>query len=285
MGKLLLGFPNKIDVATLSGGSWETALPLINLQTTTLRDVARTVDTALTSTTFDITFAHTEGPRCLGLFNHNLSLQATVRWIASNLADFSVLRYDSGELDAWPIVYPPSMLRWEDQNWWDGRYNTTQREGYTPAHIIPMATEVFAIYWRCIISDVSNAAGHIDIGRVFIGPAHQPIINMSYGAAIMWEPNTKVQVYRQGAEEFDVRRACRVKTFALNNMLEDEALGWAFELQRQAGIHGEVVYIEDPDDTWQAIRTRFLGRLRKLAPIENPMFGRHNTVFEIKERL
>jgi hypothetical protein len=281
----MLGFPNRIDDTTLSGGSWEATLPLTNLQNRTLGKVARSTDTDEASTKFDIAQASDLNNRTIALVNHNMSLDATVRVYGSTVSDFATTVYDSGAIEVWPAVYSPSDLEWEDNNWWSGRYSAEEREGYTWAFVHVLPTNVNARYWRVVISDTTNAAGYVQIGRVFLGPVWQPEINMAYGVDLGWNTDTQIQKARSGAQYFDERNPQRNVNFAVNFMSLSQAMGRAFELQRRAGVSKEVLYIFDPADTQQALRRQFLGRLRELSPIEFPTYGVHNTGFSIEELL
>lgn len=282
---VMLGFPNRIDAATLSGGSWQASLPLTNLKNRTLGKVARSADALAASTKFDLDLGAEKNIRLLSLINHNLSLDATVQIKASATADFAVLLYDSGTVDVWPAMYNTLDLDWEDDNWWDGKYTDEQRNGYTWTFVQLLTSRILARYWRVEITDTTNAAGYVQIGRVFIGPTWQPTINMSYGASLAWETDTQEQRARSGALYFDRRNPRRTVRFSLQNMLVDEALAMAFEIQRRAGLDAEVLYIFDPDDTVHALRRRFLGRLRELSPIEYPYYARQQTNFQIEELL
>ena len=279
----MLGIPNRIDSATISGGSWQATLPLADLQNRTLGKVARSSDALATSTKFDVDLGTEKNIRLLSLVNHNLSLDATVRIKAAATADFAILAYDSGSVEVWPVVYPSETLAWEDNNWWDGKYTAEQREGYTWSFNHILAANSLTRYWRVEITDTANASGYVQIGRVFIGTAWQPEINMSYGVALGWETDTAIQRARSGSLYFDRRTPRRVVRFSLETMLIDDAMANAFEVQRRAGIDGEVLFIFDPDDKVHALRRRFLGRMRELSAIELPYYNCHQTNFQIEE--
>jgi hypothetical protein len=281
----MLGFPNRADQAVLSGGAWVPTLPLQFLQTREIGEVARTTNTALASTQFTIDLGRSMKTQVIALRNHNLSITAEYRVIGSLTADFALLTHDSGWRDVWPVIYPYGTLEWEDDNWWTGKYTQEEREGYTTEldHLLPAAK--LGRYWRVEIKDVGNPAGYVQVGRLFIGPAWQPKLNMIYGAAIGWETKTEVQEAKGGAEYFDVRTPYRAQRFTLAWMDQDEAFTRAFELLRQAGIHAEILFIHDPADTVHALRRRYMGRLRTLSPIEYPYFNTNSTPFEIKELL
>jgi hypothetical protein len=285
MSNIMLGFPNRTDTSALSNGSWVATLPLANLQERLISQVARTTDATLASTKFDINLGAPKNIRLLNLTNHNLSLPATYRVTASTGAAFAALVYDSGWLPVWPVVYPYGTLEWEDDNWWSGQYTAEQIAGYTTAltHILP--TNNLAQYWRIELNDATNAAGYVQIGRLFIGPAWQPTNNMSYGSSLAWETKTVVDEAISGAEYFDRRTPYRVARVSFDWMSTDEAFSNAFEITRRAGIDQEIMFVYDPADTVHALRRRFLSRMRVLNPIENPYHDTNKEAFEFKELL
>ena len=193
--------------------------------------------------------------------------------------------YDSDWLDVWPTVYPFGTLEWGDENWWSGKYTVDETEGYIAelAHILP--ADRYERWWRIEFDDQTNADGYIEIGRLFVGRVWQPKINMIYGASIGWETTTEARAAISGAEYFSDGINYRVQKFTLAHMDQDEAFSQAFELQRRAGISGEILWIHDPTDTVHALRRRFLARLRQLSPIEYPYPLTNSTAFELKELL
>lgn len=286
MSNVMLGFPNRTDDATLSGGSWTTTLPLINLQNRVIGKVARTSGVLLTDTQFDINFGISRPIRIVDLTNHSFSIIAQYRIRGSTVSNFATTVYDSGWLDVWPTVYPYSTLEWEDDAYWTGKYTAEETEGYTTAliHILP-ATKI-AQYWRVEIDDTMNTSGYLDIGRVFIGPAWQPSCNPDYSSMdIGWETNTDIQSAKGGTEYFQSRTPYRVVSLVIPYLDQDESFAKAFEIQRRAGIDKEIVFIHDPDEVDHSLRRRFLGRLRKLSPLEYPCFDKNKVAFEIKELL
>lgn len=285
MANLMLGFPNLADSATLSGGAWAATLPRANLQNRTLGKKARTSDATTASTKFDIDLGSDKKVRAFGLIAHNLSMAATYRLRGSTAADFATTVYDGGTVDVWPVVYPSSSLDWEDGNWWSGKYSADQVAGVNWNLIVPLPVNYLARYWRLELTDTTNSAGYVEAGRLFIGPAWQPVKNLSYDAGLQWETPTTVQAALSGAEVFQRRDPARVVRFALDWMSVDEGLGNAYELQRRAGIDAEILFIFDPSDTVHAIRRQFLGRLRQLSAIEYPFHDTHKVAIEIKELL
>lgn len=278
----LIGHSNKIDTATLSGGSWTTSLPLNFIKTRLLGKVARTTDTATTSSTFNIDFGVARDIRVASIVNHNISLFGKVV-ISASEDNFTTTAYTSGEIEAWPAVYSFGTLEWEDDAWWSGTYTAEDAEGYTTniTHIIPNLA--YYRYWRIDIIDSLNPAGYIQLGRVFLGPAWQPTRNAEVGLSLGWATDTTVQKALSGTKYFQRRNPYRVTNFTLNVIDIDEALNRAFEIDKRMGIDGEILWIQETQDTVHALRRRYLGTMRELSLIEFPYVGLGKKSYSIEE--
>lgn len=79
MSNCMFCAPIRSDAGTLSGGSWEATLPLTNLQTAWLAEVARSTDAALASTALVCDQGSSKRIRAVSLHGHNLSLAAKYR--------------------------------------------------------------------------------------------------------------------------------------------------------------------------------------------------------------
>jgi hypothetical protein len=289
----MLGFPNLIDSAAVSGGSWMSSLPLSNVKDRVLGRVARSADDSIASACMVINLNKACKIRALAAINHNLSVNAKFRVRASLNAlavgyadaDWQAQDYDSGWQDVWPVVYASNSQEWEDDNWWTGKYTTDEMAGYTPSLIHLLPADILVQVVRLEFNDTLNPAGYVQVGRVFAGPVWQPSINMGTGASLGWETDTDGQKAIGGAEYFQRRTPYRVASFVINYLSVDEAFGRAFEMQRQAGVDREILFIHDPDDTLHALRRRFLGRLRELSAIEYPYSLYNSAAFKVKEIL
>lgn len=291
MANLLIGWPNRIDEATLSGGSWQAAMPLANLKNRTLGIKARSTDDANPSTKMTINLLTGRSVRALALANHNLSAPARVRVIATEgdpAGTPGATLYDSGWRDAWDFGYGAWSVErfdWADDRFWSGGFLAEEITGYRATWVHPLPADVLAQWWQVQIDDTANPAGYVELGRVFIGECWQPAYNASYGASIGYVSRTDVEEARSGAEYFDTRSAYRVFSGALDWLSEDEAMSRAMEMQRRMDVSGEALFIYDPDDTRNLIRSSFLGRLRRLSAIEHPYLDTHKMALEIKELL
>lgn len=285
MANAIIAYGNRIDSATLSGGSWLASLPVTNLQDRRIGKVARSTSQAAVNTQFDIDFGQARLLRVFALVGHNIQTAGQYRFRFSNDDTFATTVADSDWTDVWPIVYPAESLPWESASFWTGRYSDEEIAGYnaTTAWIADAAFS--ARYARIEISDETNTDGFVEIGRVFAGGGWQPTRNMTVGASLGFLDRTVIQEAQSGAEYFDDRRNPRVARFNLAAMTEDEATATAFEIMRQQGTSGEVLFVWDPNDTTHAIRRQFLGRFRTLNPIEYAGPDRYRAPFEVKELL
>ncbi|MGZ8888060.1 MAG: phage head spike fiber domain-containing protein [Halobacteriota archaeon] len=203
---------------------------------------------------------------------------------AGYMDDWQPYGYSSDWQDVWPSVYDSAQMDWEQDNWWDAKYSSEETTGYTATlcHVIP-ETAPICQRWRVDIDDTANNAGYIQIGRMFIGPAWKPERDIEVGVNVGWETNTSVQKALNGSKYYQRRNPYRVTKFSFNALTEDEAMGQAFEIDRRTGIDGEVMWIENDQDTIHALRRRFLGTLRELSPIEFPYAGIGRKGYVIEE--
>jgi hypothetical protein len=283
MGNCLIAYPNRADLTTLSGGSWTSGLPLDNLKTRKLKQVARTTDATVERTQFDIALDVERKIKIIAFVNHNLSLDADYRIRAYYDAGYTSLAYDSGVRQVWPAIYTTEQLAWEDANFWTGQILAEDIQGFTwtLSHLLP--TAIFARYWRVEFFDTANTAGYVQIGRLFLAGEWQPVTNMVYGAGLGYEDRTVVEISLGGAEYFDEREPYRVATFTIEHMEVDEGMSRAFDIQLRLGTKGEVFYMFDTDDTLHSLRRTFLGRLENLGTVEFNLPGRLKSSFKIKE--
>lgn len=271
MANALLAWGNLADEAVLSGGAFTVGLPLTNAQDRLVGLKARTVNTDPSSTWFDIDLTTDQLVRTLALIGHNAALSATYRVIGDRTSDFADPSYDSGWKDIWPAVYDTSQLEWEATNFWDGRYLAKELKGQVWKLVHALPENRYLRFWRVEIRDTSGGNAYFQFGRLFIAAAWQPVRNIIYdGFGLGVTTSTEVQETLDGGRVFDRKAPQREGRFTTELMTEDEAFGYAFEIQLQAGIDGEVLYIVDPDDTKHASRRQIFGTLSALNAIENP---------------
>lgn len=220
------------------------------------------------------------------LVGMNLFIGATVRVRVYTRDTDTTPVYDSDNFQVYPVgTVPFGSALWGTEQWWGGvpSQEDLKTHANNVIHILPEV--VYAETVRVDIVDTSNPLGYVEVGRMFVGDGWQPGINMSYGASLGYESRTTVEEAIGGAEYFDVRKPARVAQFKLDALTETEAVGRVMDMQRLVDVHGEVMYIWDPEDTSHLARRSFLGRLRELNPIEHPYYNNFSTAFEVKELL
>lgn len=253
----VIGHSNQIDLATLSGGTWNAAYPLASLKTRYLAQKARTSNALAASSVIDLDLLSAQAIGVVALVAHNLTSAATVRIQGSSAASQTPVLYDSTA----QTIYTGGP---------------DYAKSFTP---------VSARYWRISIVDTANPAGYIALGRVFIGPAFAPAAGLAWGPGLAVESKTNVAEALGGMEFFDTRPNRRVWTGELAWLSDAEAWALWHPIQRAMDVYNEVYLIEDTADTAYRAQRNFLGRLRQLSPIQWPYVNQHACGVEIAELL
>ena len=284
MTNILIAYQNRTDEGTLSNGTWLSTLPLVNLQNRLVQRVARSNGATLAATKFDMDFGAAKTIGVIALVVHNFSVGAKVRIQADDAADFATPTYNSGWVDVWPAgQIPQALLEWEEDNFWLGTLSANARAGYQSPFIhVPAAAQTYR-YWRVEIDDTTNTDGYVHIGRLFMSATWTPTINYSYGAGLVYKDTTPIETSLSGAEYFDVRGKAREFSFTLEGLTNTEAYDIVLQLQRVAGISGEILQIPDMADTTRIPARSYVGRLVDLQPIGNPKPDRFNVQLNVRE--
>lgn len=287
MGNTLLAFDNLAEGAVLSGGAWQVNLPLTNLQNEEQGVVARSVDDSEASTRFNVDLQASRMVRAIAIPAHNISLQAGFRIRGGSDPDFVTNAFDSGELDAWPSIYPFGSVPFGADNWWGGKPTERDRRGVNPTLVYVLPQSMLVRRLRVEVFDEGNADGFIQAGRLFVADGWQPSFNVTVGSlGHSWEDQSLLTAALSGAEYADVRAKRRVARVAFEFLTEAEAMQ-LFDIIRLVGTTREVLYVHDPDETTHALRRRFLGRLRQLGAVEYPRVASHpnSAAIEVAEIL
>lgn len=214
------------------------------------------------------------------------SAEAVFAWNA-NLVTGSGILFEGGWNDVWPAgVIPQDLLEWEDDNFWLGTLSQQARAGYQSPYILRLPSVQTMRYWRVEISDATNSDGYIQIGRLFMARGWTPSVNYAYGGSLGYQDPTPVETSLSGAEYFDIRSKFRVMNFDLEYISDTEAYSYALDLQRLAGISGEVLVMPDGgEDLGQQPLRSFVGRLRQIGAVAQPKPTAYSVKFEVKELL
>lgn len=284
MESVVIGYQNRIDEATLSGGSWQA--PLVNIQNRRLQAKARSADTTLNNTKFDISLPEGRVIGLVALCAHNFSVDAAVKiTIGTTLGANDIL--DSGWQEVWPAMYSTLALDWEDPNYWTGTLEEEVRAEYPSNFIYILPYKCNASFLRVEVDDTTNSSGYVELGRVFVGKAAKQSKNVAYGAALGWRDDSRIGRNRLGSKNYEEVTKYRIASFTYDSADRTEALESLFELQRISGTTREVIFVgSDFDyDKGQLVRLAFLGTFNKLDAIQWASLGVHRVGFEIEESL
>ncbi len=285
MANILLGYPNRLPAANLSGGSWRSSLPLDNLKDRRTLKLARSTNLLATSTTFDIDLTQARNIRVFALRRHNLTRDANFRLIGASSSTFADAEYDSGTIPVFGRVFDSLSLQWEDANFWTGQVAQEDVDQFVSIflHVLPQLFQLR--YWRVEITDTTNSDGYVDIGACFLSDTFVPEVNYDYGGSIRNRSRTNVAESQSGVDFFDVRDQKRETRFTLSNMSINEGYQRAFDLTRQLDVNGEILVSLDPEDDINLTRSSFVGRLTDPGALARSRFQTSSMTFNIQEVL
>ncbi len=271
------------DGFTISGGSWQPALPQSNLQQTLLAKVARTVDLLSASTRIDIDALNASNIiRAIGCVRHNLSTNATWRVTAGTTPGGSDV-YDSGTIDAWPRIYQYSDLFFEDVRWWLGKPSASEVDFYKLMLMHDCGGNILARYWRIQINDASNPDGYVELARLWVGPLWSTLRSYIPGAGLDWEPRDRAAVSKSGVRYSYRNRGLRVFSFALDFLEDGEAWGRMLDMKGRLGSEGELLVIPELDSLAFLHKRWIFGRIRRSSPVQQQDVDRQTVQIEVEE--
>ncbi len=302
MANCLIAWPNRADMAAISGAPWSTTLPLSNLQNRFSKKVARSTgisfsaptpavpDASQCSAYMNIDLGDKHYLTAVALANHNLSLTAMARVVLWADSSMSVATYDSGWSSVWPRWYDTVSLRWCDSNFLFGRISL-EDYGVVPAiwiHALKNANENVspypARYITIYLQDLENADGYIEIGRLYLASDWTPVKNMTYGdTSLGWTDPTIVDFSLDGTEYYEDRPKYREITFVLKAMSYEEGVNKALKLAQNRGVSGDILFVFDPENARLLQQRSFIGRLSELSPLAFTNVNMTQMPFKVKE--
>ena len=282
MSNMIISSTNYSDEATsITADSEVATLPVENLQDRQLVKIYRSDGD--TDVEIDVDFGQGRIIDFVALIRHNISQTGTIRWRLSNVSDFATTQYDSGTVDAWPVVEEFGTLPWGVFSW-GGRINPEVAAQYQISSFTVLDSPVQARYLRINISDNDNADGYIEAGRLIAGPAYRPSTNYGFGVEIQFVDESRI-VKSRGGQTFvdEVERFRRIR-FELQNLPEAEIFGNVFNnIDRLRGVAQDILIIPQPDDpnTWPT--QNIYGRLVRTEPIINRTLELYGRTIEVEE--
>jgi hypothetical protein len=236
-----------IDAATVAASSEEGLLTADLVQTIRPDQVWRATGCAAEYLTWD--FGEAIEVEALVALAHNLSEDATLRLrLAASAVDVTAApAIDTGFVSAWPISGKP-----EDP-------------GESPFSLVLTESGIGYRYGRLDIVDPTNADGYVQIGRLFVGPAFVPAINVDINPSFGLISPDEVGRTAFGHAFGDNRGpAARVMQLPMSALDEDELGDELFELQRYCGLAKDFAVCLNPAATQRFHRYSMQARFASL---------------------
>jgi len=157
--------------------------------------------------------------------------------------------------------------------------------GYRIWTYVP-AAPVAARYLRFDLAAASLAAqGYFDVGRAWAGPALRGTRNYALAAESGWrDPSVAVTAPRSGVRYVDSLPKRRWWRFRLPALTAAETATEVAELQRVAGLAGQVLWVPRPGGPYER-REALLGRAIQLGPLNHALPSWWESEIEIEEDL
>lgn len=277
---MIISSTNYSDGGTLTVDDEVATLPATNLQDQQIVKIWRN---SQTSAQIDVDFGQQRIIDFMALIRHNISQTGTIRWRLSTVSNFSTTVYDSGAIDAWPVVEEFGTLPW-GVFVWGGRLNPEIAAEYTISSFDVLTTAVQARYLRIDISDASNADGYLQAGRLIAGPSYRPSVNYANGVQFEFVDESRVTKSRGGQTFVDEVERYRVMRFELINLPENEIFGNVFNsIDRLRGISKDILVIPQPAKSSTWITQNIYGRIRQTQPITNSALTYYGRMIEVEE--
>jgi hypothetical protein len=282
VGNLVIGYRNRVDDATLSGGSFIAAAPVTNLQDKRITRVARSSDAATTSTRIDIDLGSSLACQAFALINHNLGASAT--WtITAGTSSGASDTYSGSARAVVQMSTSPDLLTWGESGFWEGTGDEWVRNTHPVIYV--HTSQLSARYWRIQITDTGNADGYVQVGRIYIGPVLIPAKNDSYGRGQGFSDFTTFERGATGASFARLGRKAKRADIAMDWMTLEEQRAMR-SIMRRGGADEDVLWCPDSTDAAVQQEFGFLGTVTAgLDSITTPYLGAYSGKFTIEERL
>lgn len=287
MANAIILFENFFDTATPTGGSYESELPITNLQDDDLGMVARTTTATNAATKILIDFGRERriDAICLGVPNISPGARYRIRSFAESGRTTTL--YDSGIKTLPGVVVDSLTLEWEDPGFWAG-INTEELLVEFSTWLIEVvpdeqASNANARWWTIEIFDVDNADGYLDLSRLLAGRAFKPLINFSEDNSAGLESIADVSESLGGHREYWERGLRRTLRLALPWLSQDEIFNDVFRMMVKARTSRQVFVIPDYDDTQFLQQRSFLATFKQVPAIQQLLVERGSTLIDLEE--
>lgn len=278
LGDAGLFAPNRVTSATLSNGagSWSSSFPITNAGTDELASVARSTDATALNTKFRVDLGVARYVRAFWIRYHNLKSTAQWKWLGGTTAGGSDV-YNGSFVNVWRLSVEPglSSIGMED----DGLYDGTVFDAF---FVLPAFTS--ARYWDCHITDTTNPAGYIQIGRVGIAGGFIPRYGLDVNVMHLQNDLSGRTRAASGADWKTSRPIQRGADITFNALSAEEGVR-ARHLANLIGTTDGVYYAPSISDLETTQREGFYGTLAELPKVRYPYQTLREAGFRVVEQM
>lgn len=251
---------NLAATGAISGGAWATApLSLDNLLTDErfVAAPARCPDcTDLADSQFDVELANAATVNFVALLFHTMSLAAKFRVSGREPGgDWVTPAFVTDWMDVYGRVYDSADLPWEAENWWLGQVLSSEIDLFRRHRFFAFDDQLVEAV-RFEFDDVTNPAGFIDLGGVWIASTFSPSANFERGRDLGFEVRSPQDEGPSGRLFTEDRPSRRVVNIPWQGLTTPEAYRM-FDAGARAGIGKTVIFVPDSDDEPGGIREAF----------------------------
>jgi hypothetical protein len=270
-----LGYQDYLQNAVVSGGSWVTTLPLTNVQTDDLQEVARTASLSSSDTQFTADLGAPKGVGMIVVGPINASPDFQYRIRAYSDAALTLTKLDtgltsitSGAVIDWTV--PGDWLEWEDVNFWSGI--TPSELSDLPLYLVETVPEASptdgqAQFWKFEFFDAGNSAGYLDIGGAMLFRMFRPELNYApdsnnFNFEFLQDTNES-KGGRVTFSETAIRRQAR---FSWPNVSEDSGFDDWMRIALLSRLSRRIFVLPEETDTGDRLRLRAFPATFKSTP-------------------
>jgi hypothetical protein len=261
MANILFAHADLSDSAVFSATTENASYPLVNLQNIQPSIVYRS--TSVAAHDLDVDLGAMVAVNFFALVKCNFTTSASIR---VRTADSQSNLSASPSYDSTALGFTPPA-----------DYNNRGFYHYK-------SSPVTARWVRFTISDVGNADGYLEIGRLIVADAFVPSRNFDYGNGVGFiDPSTTNDSL--GAPIYVNERRRRKYLEYTGNFTKSEALGNVYNLDFRRGSAKDYLIILDVDDTTYIHQQSIYGLVKELTSIERAAFPLFKKRYRIEEML
>lgn len=290
-----LGYKDCVPTSVVSGGGWLPELPLSNIKTDDLEEVARSasLDPADTQFVIDTGAVPNVGMIVLKVPNASPNLQYRIRsfsdvGLTQMAFDSTLLQIESGTSVDWSDS--STWLAWEDPNFWTGI--VPSEYGDLPLYIVSTIPAVDSAkgqnrYWLTELFDETNSDGHLDVASEMLLRIFRPEYNYAPDSNLFQPKFLKDTEESKGGRrthnEIAIRRVSR---FNWPMISEEEAFGQFARIGLLSRDSRPVFLLPEETDTGDRLRLRaFPATLNESPPIAQLNVALGSTSIDAEEVL